>query len=182
MTTALVLTRGLREPWRAHATETGDEGPCGFPRHTEGFRSQPGKHQTDLDYFPAGTCRRTGTATHVPALMAECLYDNAPSPVHVRSQQKWLKCLTQVACSRVRLGSIWRQPINSSLVCSHCSRIRILRFFRYPKNTTFYGLITYQKVVKKVFSKSLVINPSKCVHILRSVITVIKRHLLSSNA
>ena len=33
--------------------------------------------------------------------------------------------------------------------------------------------MTYQKVVK-IFSKSLVLNPSKWVHILRSVITVIQ--------
>ena len=53
------------------------------------------------------------------------------------------------------------------------SRIRILRFSDF-KNMTFHVFqTTYQKVVK-IFSKSLVLNPWKWVHILRSVITVIQ--------
>ena len=47
-------------------------------------------------------------------------------------------------------------------------------YFQITKTWPFTFLkMTYQKVVK-VFSKSLVLNPSKWVHILRSVITVIQ--------
>ena len=55
------------------------------------------------------------------------------------------------------------------------SRIRIFRFFSNFKKHDFLRFfeMTYQKVVK-IFSKSLVLNPSKWVHILRSVITVIQ--------
>jgi len=50
-----------------------------------------------------------------------------------------------------------------------CLRIRIL-FFQTSINMTFY---VFWNDVKKVFSRSLVLNPSKWVHTLRSVITVI---------
>ena len=47
-------------------------------------------------------------------------------------------------------------------------------FFQISKNMTLrFFEMTYQKVVK-IFSRSLVFNPSKWVHILRSVITVIQ--------
>ena len=47
-------------------------------------------------------------------------------------------------------------------------------FFRLKKHDFLrFFEMTYQKVVK-IFSKSLVLNPSKWVHILRSVITVIQ--------
>jgi len=61
---------------------------------------------------------------------------------------------------------------NWVVVCwRQCLRIRIYVFFRFQKShviLSFFEMM-YQKVVK-----SLVLNPSKWVHILRSVITVIQ--------
>ena len=45
----------------------------------------------------------------------------------------------------------------------------ILRFFRISKNVTFY--VCFERTCQKVASKSLVLNPSKAVHILHSVIS-----------
>jgi len=72
----------------------------------------------------------------------------------------------------------WTYPSALGKLCSdnhslgiQCSRIRILRFFKFQKNMTFFKW--HNKKLLKVFSKSLVLNPSKF-HILRSVITVIQ--------
>jgi len=75
-----VLTHGLHEPRRARAVETGGEDPCEFPQHIAGFPSQQGTCRNDLDCYPAGTCRHTGTATPGHALTVECLYDSALLP------------------------------------------------------------------------------------------------------
>ena len=54
----------------------------------------------------------------------------------------------------INLENLSLQPVQSS-------RISILHFFRFQKNTTLtFFEMTYQKVVK-IFSKSLVLNPSK---------------------
>ena len=53
--------------------------------------------------------------------------------------------------------------------CSQCSRIRLLRFFGVKKRAFWHFFKWRQKVV----GKSLVLNPSQWLHILRSVITVI---------
>jgi len=60
--------------------ETGGEDPCEFPRHTAGFPSRQGRHQTDLDCYQAGTCHHRGTAMLEPAQTAECPCDNALLP------------------------------------------------------------------------------------------------------
>ena len=65
--------------------------------------------------------------------------------------------------------------------CKSCTEFYRVRryvfyvFFRFQKTwlLTFFFEMAYQKLVK-IFSKSLVLNPSKWVHILRSVITVIQ--------
>jgi len=57
-------------------------------------------------------------------------------------------------------------------VIYQCSKIYVFfNFFSDFKNITFSFFKRYQKIVKKVFSKGLVLN-SKLVHTLRSVIIV----------
>ena len=62
------------------------------------------------------------------------------------------------------------QPNSLSTLDKQCSKIRILRFFRFKKRDF---LRFFEMTCQKVVSKSFVLNPSKWVHILRSVITVI---------